>query len=218
MEKSIMILQKRLQATLIPSMQTIRYFILLTVLISCGNGNMLPSDYIAWVNDSDNGLLKEKSISPLEVELLYKPLPYIIANEERSNSIDKIVYNNRLKELEGLQYYTLKLGITGQKQNVSNYEVTDDAQQQERLNYLSFAMQKDIKLIEGKDTLNCALYHFERSYDITPYRTFVLAFERKESKIEKDKTLILDLAYFKTGPIKLNFKAADLVSVPNLKL
>lgn len=123
-----------------------------------------------------------------------------------------------MKDLKELQYYTLKLGILGGEFNVSNYEVSDNATQQERLNYLSFAMQKDIKLVEGKDTLNCALYHFERSYDITPYRTFVLAFQQKEINKGKDKTLILDLAYFKTGPIKLNFKGADLVRIPNLKL
>jgi hypothetical protein len=187
-------------------------------VVSCGNKSLVPSDYIAWVNTSENGLMKEKSISPLEVKLLYKPLPYIIANEQRSNSIDEVVYNKRLEELEGMQYYTLKLGITGEKLNVTNYEVADNAQQQERLNYLSFAMQKDIKLIDGGDTLNCALYHFERSYDITPHRTFVLAFEQKAKNKEKDKTLILDLAYFKTGPIKLNFRSTDLVSIPNLKL
>lgn len=199
-------------------MQVIKCIILFMVVVSCGNQNLIPSDYIAWTNNSENGLLKKKSISPLEVELLYKPLPYIIANEQRSNNIDEVIYNQRLRELEGMQYYTLKLGITGEKLNVTNYEVGDNAQQQERLNYLSFAMQKDITLIDGSDTLNCALYHFERSYDISPYRIFVLAFEQKEENKEKDKTLILDLAYFKTGPIKLTFKSTDLVSIPNLKL
>lgn len=199
-------------------MQGIKYFILFMILVGCGNRDLIPSDYVAWVNDSNNGLLKKKSIHPLEVELLYKPIPYIIANEQRSNTIDEGIYQKRMKDLKELQYYTLKLGILGGEFNVSNYEVSDNATQQERLNYLSFAMQKDIKLVEGKDTLNCALYHFERSYDITPYRTFVLAFEQKEINKGKDKTLILDLAYFKTGPIKLNFKGADLVRIPNLKL
>ncbi|WMX17578.1 hypothetical protein [Aureispira sp. CCB-E] len=199
-------------------MQGIKYFILFMILVGCGNRDLIPSDYVAWVNDSNNGLLKKKSIHPLEVELLYKPIPYIIANEQRSNTIDEGIYQKRMKDLKELQYYTLKLGILGGEFNVSNYEVSDNATQQERLNYLSFAMQKDIKLVEGKDTLNCALYHFERSYDITPYRTFVLAFQQKEINKGKDKTLILDLAYFKTGPIKLNFKGADLVRIPNLKL
>lgn len=194
------------------------FFFLFLLLTSCGKDALLPSDYIAWVNDANNSLLKTKSIVPLEVEVLYKPLPYIIANEQRTNKIDKTVYEARIKELKGLQYYTLKLGITGGKLDVTNYEVNDNGQQQDRLNYLSFAMQKDIKLVEQGDTLSCVLYHFERSYDIVSYRTFVLAFEEKETNRLTDKTLILDLPYFKTGPIKLNYKIADLEAIPNLKL
>lgn len=193
-------------------------FFLFFLLGSCGKETLLPSDYIVWVNNEDNGLVKKKTIVPLEVEALYKPLDYIIANEQRTNAIDKVAYEARKKALEGLQYYTIKLGITGGKLDVTNYEVSDNGQQQERLNYLSFAMQKDIKLVEGMDTLPCVLYHFERSYDIAAYRTFVLAFEKKETNKTTDKTLILDLPYFKTGPVKLNYKIADLEAIPNLKL
>lgn len=195
-------------------------WLLLLVLLwsSCGKPSLQPSDYVGWVNDAQNGLVKTKTIHPLEVEVLYKPIPYIIANELRSNAIDKAVYERREEELKGLQYYTLKLGIVGGALDITNYEVGDNAQQQERLHYLSFAMQKDIKLVEGGDTLACKLYHFERSYDVVAHRTFVLAFEAKEANKKKDKTLILELPYFKTGPIKLNYKTSDLEAIPTIKL
>ncbi len=191
---------------------------LLLNLWSCGCEELPPSDYVQWVNNAENGLLKEKTIPPLTVEVLYKPLAYIVANEERSNVISKEVYQGRIKELEGLQYYTLKLGIMDENLDVTNYEVTNNAEQQERLNYLSFAMQRDIKLIDGKDTLPCKLFHFERSYDLSSTRTFVLAFDQLETNQNQSKTLILDLPYFKTGPIKLNYKTADLEAIPSLKL
>lgn len=200
------------------AIKNIGAIVLLLLLQSCSAPELVPSDYVAWVNDEANGLLKKKTINPLEVELLYKPVPYIIANEKRSNEIAKADYDSRAKELEGMQYFTLKLGIVGEQQDVTNYGVEDAAQQQERLNYLSFAMQKDIKLIEGGDTLACQLYHFERSYDIASYRTFVLAFEQKEENKAQDKTLVLDLPYFKTGPIKLNYKTSELEAIPTIKL
>lgn len=191
---------------------------LLLNLLSCGREDLIPSDYVQWVNNPENGLLKEKTIPPLTIEVLYKPLAYIVANEERSNVISKEVYQGRIKELEGLQYYTLKLGIMDENLNVTNYEVTNNAEQQERLSYLSFSMQRDIKLIDGKDTLPCKLFHFERSYDLSSTRTFVLAFDQLETNQNQSKTLILDLPYFKTGPIKLNYKTADLEAIPSLKL
>lgn len=187
-------------------------------LYSCGKSTLVASDYVSWVNDPTNGLLKHKMITPLEVELLYKPIPYIIANEQRTNEINKEAYEARFKKLEGLQYYTLKLSIVGQEQDVTNFQVMDQTQQQDRLAYLSFAMQEDIKLVEGNDTLPCVLYHFERSYDVTAFRTFVLAFEQRATHKEEDKTLVLDLAYFKTGPIKINYNRSDLSQIPNLKL
>lgn len=202
-------------------MQVIKYLlygILLLSLSSCGNENLIPSDYVTWVNNEENGLLKKKTVQPLEIEAVYKPLPYIIANEKRTNEIPQIEYDKRAKELEGMHYFTVKLSIIGGKLDITNFEVETDAQQQERLAYLSFAMQDDIKLVEGTDTLPCALYHFERSYDLAPYRTFVLGFEQKEENKTKDKTLVLDLAYFRTGPIKLNFASSDLARIPNLKL
>jgi hypothetical protein len=200
------------------AIKCILYSFILLNLLSCGNENLIPSDYVTWVNNSENGLLKKKTIPPLTVEALYKPLAYIIANEQRSNDISKEIYQARIEELGTLQYYTLKLGIIDEKLDVTNYEVTNNAQQQERLNYLSFSMQNDIKLIEGKDTLPCKVFHFERSYDLSSSRTFVLAFERTKSTNNQSKTLILDLPYFKTGPIKLNYKTSDLEAIPSLKL
>lgn len=205
-------------------MQDTKYihFILLALfgcllLGSCGKAQLAPADYVAWVNDASNGLYKEKQVQPLTVSAVYKPIPYVIANEKRSNQIDPTEYQQRKEELAGMQYVTLKLGIIGEQKDITNYEVQTDADLQERLSYLSFAMQKDIQLIDGQDTLACALYHFERSYDLTPQRTFVLGFEKK-STLATDKTLVLNLPYFNTGPIKLAFKANDLQAIPELKL
>jgi hypothetical protein len=200
-------------------MQVIRVAIILSILVvisACGNQELIPSEYVSWVNDETNHLLKRKTVHPLIIEALYKPIPYIIANEKRTNDISKEEYDARKKELEGMQYYTLKLStIEG---DITSYGVTDKAQQDERYNYLSFAMKNDIVLQIGEEILPCKLFHFERSYDLVDYRSFVLAFEVKEAHKNKDKTLILDIPYFQTGPIKLNYKTSDLDEIPSLKL
>lgn len=192
--------------------------ILLSLLMACGKQELVPSDYMEWVHDPTNGLVKKKTIHPLEVEVLFKPLDYIIVNEQRTNTIDPSVYKERQLALKGMQYYTLKLGIEGDQYDVTNYEVRTASEQQARLAYLSFSLQRAIKLVENGDTLNCQLFHFERSYDLTPYRTFVLGFEQKEATKYRDKTLIVEPSFSKTGPIKLTFETSNLVAIPNLKL
>ena len=192
--------------------------LILSGLAACGKQALQPSDYVKWVNDPDNGLIKKKTIHPLEVEVLYKPIDYVIANELRTNDIAAETYNNRRAALGSMLYYTLKLGIEGGQEDVTNYGVSNASAQQERLAYLSFSLQKDIQLVEAGDTLNCQLFHFERAYDLVPYRTFVLGFDLKAATKNADKTLIIEMPYFKTGPVKLTFENSDLESIPNLKL
>lgn len=192
----------------------------LWLLVSCGQPHLLPVDYVAWVQDETNGLSQTRSIMPLEVTALYKPLPYIIAQEERTNTIDPQQYTTRTKALEGMQYYTLQVGLEGNRQkDITNYGITDGQAQQERLAYLSFGMQQDIHLVQGTDTLPCRLFHFERSYDLAAHRTFVLAFDQpKGSTPTQERTLVVELRPFKTGPLKFHYSAATLSNIPNLTL
>jgi len=62
-------------------MQGIKIIMVLFFLVgisACGKQELLPSEYVSWVNDKENNLLKEKTVHPLRVEVLYKPIPYII--------------------------------------------------------------------------------------------------------------------------------------------
>lgn len=185
---------------------------------SCGRPELQPSDYVEWVNNPENGLRQTRSIDPLQVMALYKPLPYLVAQELRTNEMTAQAYDARATELEGMQYYTLQVAIKGRDADVTNYNVLDNQAQQERLAYLSFGMQQDIQLIQGSDTLPCKLFHFERSYDLAPHRTFVLAFDRPEgSDATAERTLVVELAPFNTGPLKFHYSNETLSSLPILK-
>ncbi len=179
---------------------------------------VLPADLVKYVVNPDNGLRKQKSIGDVNVDLQYKPVGYMIANEFRKNNIDASQYKNRASELSGLQYYNLKLSINQPGVDVTSYNVFDEVAQQERLYYLSFGMQHDMHLIQGQDTLRPVLYHFERSYNLSKERTFVVAFEEQDFKHQEDKTFILDIPEFQTGPIKIKIRKDDLQKTPSIKL
>jgi len=176
-----------------------------------------PSEYVNWVKDEKNGLNKVKQIKEVKIEIQHKPIPFIIANEQRKNDIDIDEYNNRKAELEGLIYFDLRLSINLPNYDITNYNILSEKEQKDRLYYLSYHMKNDIFLIEGMDTLPCRLYHFERSYDIAKHRTFILAFDNTNHK-DLDKTVVLDTPLFNTGPIKLKFKKEDLINLPLINL
>lgn len=188
------------------------------LLFSACKNEVLPSELVGYVANPENGLHKIKTVGDLKVDLQYKPLAYMISNELRKNDIPQSAFQQRASELDGLQYYNLKLSVDQPGKDITNYEVYDDAAQQNRLYYLSFGMKQDISLVQGQDTLKPVLYHFERSFNLTKHRTFVVAFKEHDLEHQLDKTFVLESPELGTGPIKLKIQKDDLQNTPSLKL
>ena len=176
--------------------------VVLSIILIIGLTNcqkeLPPFEYVQWVKNPNNGIRKIKQIGNVTIDLQFKPIAFIIANENRSNKLRTSFFDKRKQELEGLQYYNLNIKIKGG--DVTKYLVADKRAYEKRINYLSFGMKEDIVLIDGIDTLNCKLYHFERSFDLEEGRTFVLAFDQKESE---EKTFIINTEILGTGPVKI---------------
>lgn len=196
---------------------TLLFIIFSLMIMSCSNSTLSPSEYVKYVADESNGLVKTKNIGEVNVKVQYKPIPYVIANELRTNDIDKDEFEKREKELSSMQYYNLTLDITDAR-NILNYNVSNQSHQQERIHYLSFGMQQDIRLMENGKELPCVLYHFERTYDISKERTFLVAFNQEESTKNATKTFILDSSVLGIGTIKIQFNGKDIQQLPKMKV
>lgn len=196
----------------------------------CGEYKSLkPVEYVKWVEDVGNELVVKKIIGDYVFALQYKPLDYSVLKAERNLNISKQELNSKTTEIEGLQYFTfqistkegngelLKSGISGKDEKVE-YE--------KRIDYFSSKMQNDIKLIDGQDTLPCVLFHFERTYNLTPYSNFNLGFEYgSEEKSSgatrapltyKSKRLLYNDHAFNVGAVELMIKEENLNKIPNL--
>jgi len=176
-----------------------------------------PIEYMSWIQDTEHGLKKEKVIDDITFSAQYKPLAYIACMEERKNAIQESVLKEKEEELKGMQYYDLKISLSGEQTELLKYKLQSGQEYQDRVNYFAFKMQKDISLVEGSDTVPCALYHFERAYDVAPYAKFLLGFPLTNKKDRKEKTLVFHDEIFKKGIIKLSFSPQQLINVPKLK-
>jgi hypothetical protein len=193
------------------------FMIVSLMMMSCNNSSLSPSEYVKYVADEANGLVKTKNIGEVNIKVQYKPISYLIANEMRTNDISKADFDERKKELESMQYYNLTLDIADAR-NILNYNVSSQSHQQERIHYLSFGIQQDIRLMENGKELPCILYHFERTYDISKERTFLIAFNQDESTKDATKTFILDSAVLGIGTIKIQFDGKNIQELPKMKL
>ncbi len=176
---------------------------------------LLPSEYIQWVNNPVNGLCQTKIIGGFKYVFQYEPVGYVVLRNNRQNKISDDDFEKEEKKIEGFQYFSLKL-FAPNDTDLLKYQVTNQEDYNKRLEYFSFHLQKDIKLIEGADTLSCSLYHFERTYSITPYVQCLIGFEAPFDEVQDMRLILID-ELFGNGIIKIKFDQKDLQRIPQVK-
>lgn len=174
-----------------------------------------PSLYLDWVNDRGNGLCRSKEVSQVLYNLKFKPFEYIICQELGKENITSKEFKENYSELTGMTYFNFQIQVTDQSNEFLKYAPTNRMSYQERVMYCSFQMQNDIKLVVGLDSLPCSMYHFERTYGITPYGNFIIGFQ--ELPIAPEYTFVFSDNLFANGIIKFSFKRELLTNVPKLK-
>ncbi len=197
------------------AIQFIIIFLLPGLFIGCNTKSLDKTEYVKWVQDKENGLHKIKTIEKITFDVQYKPYDFILLKELRGNS-DSIQFNLRKRDLEGLEYFDLKLSL--ENQDLLKHGVTSPQEYQERLYYFSFDFQNDIQLFQGDTSYSCKLFHFERSYNLTTDKSFVLGFDKPVKGYQEDMVLRIDSRMLGVGTINIKFNKEDLQRIPELKL
>lgn len=190
--------------------------------------NLTPSnsvevlDYVKWVEDPENGLVKTKKLEKYRYSLLYKPTDYMIAKDLASFKISKVQYDSLQELYKGFEYYTFSIEDTSFQDELIKSGLTSRGEYDQRLMYYSFEMQKDIQLISGTDTIPCSMLHYERTFNISPKANFMIGFPvvTKTNKPEEivSKTLVYEDKVFKTGIVKLRIEDEALKEIPAIKI
>lgn len=185
------------------------------MLLSCTQKELNVKDYLAWVNNPENGLKVSKEIKEYKIELFYKPVEYIAINEQKTTEIDTALFFQRIKEIKDFQYYTLKIeSLKGTEMMRTN--ISSEHEYSQRLQYFSDLVQYDLLLEENNDTLTCQLFHFERNYGVAPYNNIVLGFPKPTQ--ENAKTLVFNDQLLGIGKIKLKIEKENIDNIPNIIL
>jgi len=200
------------------------YIILIFILTGCGKKSLLPIDYISWIRDSENGLYQEKNIEKFIYSVQYEPIEYLVLIENKDSLENGEKYfKEKVAERTGLQYYLFNIKLNNSTANILKEELQDEAEYYKRIQYLLSEAQFDFKMIEGKDTLQCELYHFEQTYGLTPFISIVLAFKTTNSQnfegnYAANKTFIFDDKIYRNGKLKFTIDDKNINNIPNLIL
>jgi hypothetical protein len=187
----------------------------ISLLVCCNHASLSPRAYTEWVRNSENGLNVNKRIGDFDFSLQYKPVEFVIMEQYKSDTVSRKSIEGHAKELDGMQYYTLRIRSSLQNEML-RAGISDESEYASRLEYFLSYAQDDIVLVENGDTLPCLLYHFERTYSLSPFNDIVLGFEKEPASAQYDKTLIFQDQALGTGPVQLTISSKDIQQIPSI--
>lgn len=191
------------------------------MLTACTPKQLGDREYLAWVEDTENGLKKEKKLGDYQYKVFYKPADYIVFRETingGAKTIDEQQVQKRKQELKNFYQFNFDIVSADGKVSVLQHNLSNQEEHAARVNYFVSHAQQDFILVEGTDTMSCVLYHFEQTFGATPLNTISLGFEKKNPNTEGDIQLIFTNRLFNTGEIKFLFPKSTINNIPKLKL
>ncbi len=202
--------------------------LLIFVVSSCtlNTTNYSPREYVQWINDPDNGMISEFKSENYTYSLQYRPVPFLVLLEANSPELSFKMFDSISDEISGFQQFMLHVSSNDNTQNWQEKSLRNFEGPDQQIRYFSFSMQNDFKLIQGVDTINCSMFHFERDYGIRPYGTFLIGFECEVANKSVSNTSLngasLKIIYkdssFDNEEIEFNFSSNNINKIPTLKL
>ena len=143
-------------------------------------------------------------------QAMFTPLKYIAIKELSRDDLDIDKVQLIEKELDGLQYYTIKIkDLRG---------TADENYGNAMYNYFANKAQQNIVLKVNSDTIPCSLYHFENTAGITDYFLLNVAFKSSDEEKSADRILIFDGIDQGLGKAEFEFESNVFNELSKLKI
>lgn len=187
------------------------------VFPSCAKRALSPPEYISWIDDPENRLTDNKKIDDFEFELQYKPADYLALRELKNQEPTAEQIKEKRKAYENIHYFVFKISTAERDQDVLKAISADAVDYQQYLSYFISGIKNDFYLIEGGDTLSCSFHSHERTYNLEPYSTFLIAFDKSRKEKTTDLTFLYDDKVLGCGPVQVKIDKSTLESIPAIK-
>lgn len=192
--------------------------IVMTVLCGCRPpGALAPEDYLKWIADESHGLVQERAFDDLLFRLRYRPIE-ALALQQKGMAADSASLAPAIAERRGAYYFDLRIWSLKEQDVLSKgSEAPEDYHYKQY--YFTSLVGDDLSLVLGRDTLHCALAHFERTYGTTPFNDLVMSFlDEATGPLDKDIRFIYNDRAFGVGRVEFLIRKEDILRVPALKL
>ncbi len=197
-----------------PYMRSIYLSVFLGIMLyGCGTPEFLTKEELqAYVMEPEHGLVQEKKVGSLKLQVIYRPTDLLVAQEMNLEQ-DTAQVKTLRKKYEKYAYFILKLSAQNKDalhQNKSFSEFSD------LLQTLAYRMNDYVELTSSEqDTIPVGDYTYPRMYG---YATSSLLFAFSKKEFENDEWIQFNLKEFGLGSgiHKFRFNKEDIERVPAL--
>jgi len=189
--------------------------LIIILIFTLGSGALEASSYIEYVENPENGLRKTVETPLYSYTLQYQPAEYATLLEARELKPSTQLISEGREKRSGLQYFVFKIQ-SKDGQDITRAGNPTEEEVQQRDYYFSTIMNEDFKLVEAGDTLNCAIWHFERNYGLAPYNNVVVTFENRNMGAV-NRIFVYKDPFQGGAPVTFNIQSEDLAELPQVK-
>jgi hypothetical protein len=164
------------------------------------------NDYFAKINSHDSGLHNKVVSGTFYFDVLYTPPEYqVLLNSDEALTKEQVA--DLAAKNRALQYYQLEIGVLDNSADLVQTLSRNKDVSEQVLYYLSYRFQNDIFLEAQGQKYQCALFHFERSFDLRNSRKFLLAFENDPSE---EVFLVVDSKLLSESSVKVPIDKSNI--------
>ncbi|TNE81423.1 MAG: hypothetical protein EP332_04695 [Bacteroidetes bacterium] len=180
--------------------------ILLLGLVLMGCGKIKPQDFVNQVNDPKGNFcsLHEFENQNIMLSTVFKPAEFnaLMGLESEQDYEDQ--FKLALNEQESSLRFDFRIACLDPSYDIIKDTLPPDLYI-ERIEYLTAKMAGDFSLVMGKDTIVPNFFHYERTYNMTPFNNFLLGFDLPRSKVHDNIRILYDDKLFGLGRIEFDF-------------
>lgn len=196
-----------------------RFFIVImiaffTVFYGCKK-SYSPLDYKNWIESSESGLNKKKTIGALTYSAQYQTPEYLVLLSQGPQKIQHCDLNTEIEKYTGSYHFKFTISCE-EGIHPLKFQLRSEEQFYARQEYLNSLLMEDFYLVtSNEDTLNCVFAHAERDFGISPHLIIDLVFENYKGK--EGFKLCHNDQLFNNGMIKFSFPSEAINDLPKLR-
>ena len=175
----------------------------------CGCNQVTPKEFVTFINNPENGFIKQQKSNNYSFNVQYLPPDYIALQFVLSG------IENDFDKLKNEADSTLNFKFTICSEDSIPTDTKSEAYK-EKVHFLSNDFLQSCVLITDKDTLLPVIHHYEMNPNIKPCENVMFAFENTINL--KPLKIIITAPLYSKKPLEFDVQKVKHLKIPEIKL